>query len=194
VAVQKKQQKPRVAAHRSIGGWLLSTFKSQWLAATLLFPLAFFVMQTYVAREDAKEARRASISVDRISKFQDSGKALDVALASYFQSIAELGLAEQKLEIPGRYKNITLAAAQSHVVEARIESRKALAIHASDVQSLRGVFKPDMSKQYLHALVNVEDVVDNGGDIKSTGKNITRLAALVKTRNEMVDGALGKLS
>lgn len=178
---------------RAFGRWLAASLKSQWLATVLVVPLAFFGLQTYVARQDVKEARVQSINVDRLSKIQDSGKALDLALAAYFQSISELGLAERHLRMPGTYADTPVPQAQAAVVEARKEARKALADHASDVQRLRGSLDPAASKRYVAALANINAAVEGDANIDRTGANITALSKLVVARNALVDQAMKKV-
>lgn len=174
--------------------WLGASLKSQWLATALLIPLAFFILQTYAARQDAREARVQAVNVDRITKIQDSGKALDLALASYFQSISDLGLAERHLRMPGAYKDLPVETAQASVIEHREAARKALAEHASDVQRLRGTLDDNASKQYMAALANVNATVESEANIGSTGQNITALSKLVVARNALVDKAMSKVS
>lgn len=174
--------------------WLGASLKSQWLATALVIPLCFFILQTHTARQDAKEARVQSINVDRITKIQDSGKALDLALAGYFQSIADLGLAERQLRMPGDFKTKPVDVAQASVVQHRDEARNALAEHASDVQRLRGALEEDASTQYMAALATISTTVEGSADIENTGKYITVLSRLVVARNAMVDKAVNKIS
>lgn len=173
---------------------LWASLKTQWLATALIIPLVMLGVQTYVAQQSAKEARRQSINVDRINKVQDSGKALDVALASYFQAVTELGLAERKIKAPGAFQATSVPAAQVAVVDARKEARKALAVHGGDVQSLRGVLDPQATRQYVSALARVSNTVEDRGDIFSTGRNITALSKLVLARNALVDSAVKRVS
>lgn len=185
---------PIIARGRAFAKWLWSSLKSQWLAATLLIPLAILGLQTHIAHQDAKEARRASVSIDRISKVQESGKALDLALASYYQSIGQLGLAERNIRMPGAYADTPVSKAQNDVMVARSAVQTAMGAHAGDVQSLRGVFDPTAEARYFSALADVNSAIDNGGEIKGTGQNITVLAHLVKARNDLVDSAIKKVS
>ena len=173
---------------------LWASLKTQWLATALLIPLGLLGAQTYIAHQDAKEARRLSINVDRIAKVQDSGKALDVALAAYYRSVTELGLAERNIKTPGTYKLTPVPAAQTAVVEARTEARKALAVHGSDVQSLHGVLDPTATTQYVAALARVSDTIEDDGDTKDTGRNITSLSRLIVARNLLVDSAIKRVS
>lgn len=193
MAAAKPKRKPNSPKARTFWGWLFASLKSQWLATVLVVPLAFFGLQTYVARQDAREARIQSINVDRISKIQDSGKALDLALAAYFQSISELGLAERHLRMPGTYADTPVPQAQAAVVEARNGARKALADHASDVQRLRGSLDPAASQRYMAALADINATVEGDADIDRTGANITALSKLVVARNALVDQAMKKV-
>jgi hypothetical protein len=186
---------PRKARGRGqgLGSRLLSTFKSQWLATVLLIPLAFLALQTYIARQDAREARVQSVNVDRISKVQESGKALDLALASYFQAVSELGLAEKHLRMPGTYANTPVDQAEVEVVTARTEARTALAKHGADVQAMRGTFDERTSSRYMGELAEVSEIIEKDADMETMGTNITALSDLVVARNALVDGAMKKI-
>jgi len=193
-ASAKRVQKQPISKVRAFGKWLWSSLKSQWVATALLIPIGFLAVNTYIAHQDARDARRANVSIERISKVQESGKALDLALASYYQSIAQLGLAERHIRMPGAYADTPIAKAQNDVSVARAAVQTAMGAHAGDVESLRGVLDPAAASRYVSALAEVNSVIDNGGEIKSTGANITVLARLVKARNELVDSALKKYS
>lgn len=181
---------------RALAG-LWASVKAQPLATGLFLPLLVAVIvlgvQVKIARDDAREARIQSINVDRMSKIQDSGKALDLALAAYFQSISELGLAERHLRMPGAYGDTPVPQAQAAVVEARKEARKALADHASDVQRLRGSLDPTASQRYMAALADINSTVEGDANIDRTGANITALSKLVVARNALVDQAMKKV-
>ena len=177
-------------ANRRILARLWAGLKSQWLATVLVIPIGFLIANAVIANQQAREARIQSVNVDRISKVQESGKALDLALASYFQSIAELGLAERELQMPNGYENIEVPDAHMAVVEAREQARVALAEHGSDVQSLRGTLDPDAVMNYMAALAAINDTIENNADINRTGENITALSDLVMARNAMVDEAM----
>ena len=173
---------------------LWGALKSQWLASTLLIPLAFLLYSNHVQREATKQDRIQALSSDRINKIQDSGKALDLALAAYFQSIADLGLAEHNLRSPGTFEVMPVRQAQSKVVERRDEVRKALADHASDVQRLHGSLDAARSKRYMEALADIDTAVERPASIDQTGTNITALSELVVARNALVDQAMKKLN
>lgn len=170
------------------------TLKAQWLATALFAPLAVAIivlgLQVHFAREDAREARLHTINADRISKIQDSGKALDLALAAYFQSIAELGVAQQGLRMPGAHSVTPIPRARSRLVETRERARTALAEHASDIQRLRGSLDRDSATRYMSALADIQAVVEGTSDIQQTGGNITALSRLVVARNALVDDAM----
>lgn len=174
-----------------------NALKSQWLAGALFIPLAIAIfilgLQVQVARQDAREARVQAINVDRIAKVQESGKALDAALAGYFQAVAELGLAERHLRMPGTYKDIPVPQAQVAVVEARKEARKVLAQHAGDIQGLRGTFDQDYADRYLTALAQVSSTVEGEANINRTPDSIKALGKLVVARNTMIDQAMKKV-
>lgn len=177
-------------ATKGILARLWAGLKSQWLATVLLIPIGFLVANAVIANQQAREARIQAVNVDRISKVQDSGKTLDLALASYFQSIAELGLAERNLQMPHGYEEIEVPEARMAVVEAREQARVALAEHGSDVQSLRATLGPHAVTNYMAALAAINDTVENNADINRTGENITALSDLVVARNAMVDEAM----
>lgn len=177
---------------RAFAGWLASSLKSQWLATALILPLGFFALQTHTARQDAREARTKAIAVDRLGKFQSSGKALDSALALYLQSVGELALAERNIQAPGAYTITPVKAAQTAVLEARKEARKALADHAGDVQSLHGYLDNGREQQYMSSLADINNVVEADANINATGNNIKALGRLVMARNALVDQATGK--
>lgn len=193
MAVAKPKRKPSTPKAPTFWGRLFASLRTQWLATGLIVPLAFFGLQTHVARQDAREARVQAINVDRIAKIQDSGKALDLALAAYFQSISELGLAERHLRMPGAFADTPPPQAQAALVEARKEARKALADHASDVQRLRGALDPTASERYMAALSSINATVEGDTNIDRTGANITALSKLVVARNALVDQAMKKV-
>lgn len=168
------------------------TVRSQWLATTLLIPMGFLLINNQLANEAAREARAHTAQVERVAKLQESGKALDLALAGYFESIAQLGMAERDMKMPGAYASVEIPGAQRAVVEARSEARKALVEHASDVQSLRGALEPTDAASYMNALAAMRQTIDRDADISSTGQNITTLSKLVVARNELVDKAMDK--
>lgn len=172
---------------------LLAALRSQWLASTLFIPLAFLLYQNHVQRQATREDRIQSVNVDRIGKIQDSGKALDLALAAYFQSIADLGLAEHNLTMPGEFANRPVRQAQATVIERRDEARRALADHASDVQRLRGMLDAGATTRYMAALAAIEMTFEQPADINRTGVNITALSKLVVARNALVDGAMKRV-
>ncbi|MFN3627997.1 MAG: hypothetical protein ACK4S3_08980 [Parvibaculum sp.] len=172
----------------------LGVFKSQWLASVLLIPLGFALFNSHLASEAAKEARAQSVGIERVSRIQESGKALDIALAGYFQSVAEVGMAERKLQMPGTYAPIPLEKAQADVVQARTVAREALVEHASDVQSLRGTLDQAKATEYISELAEMSDVVERPAEIQQTGANITALGKLVVARNSLVDEAMKKVS
>ena len=190
MAVANPRWKPSVTKVRSFLRWLIASLKSQWLASALLLPLAFFALQTHTARQDAKDARIQAVSVDRLSKIQDSGKALDLALASYFQSIADLGLAEQHVRSPGSFTVTPVPHAQEAVVEARDGARKALAKHAGDIQGLRGTLDSTASANYMAALAVINTTIEGDANIDQTGRNITSLSKLVVARNALIDRSM----
>lgn len=169
------------------------SLKSQWLAGALLIPVGFLIVTTYIATQQAREARVQSVNVDRISKVQESGKALDAALAGYFQSVAELGLAERHLRMAGTYTEIPVSKAQATVVEARTDARKALAQHAGDIQGLRGTFDQAAADRYMAALAAVSSTVEGEADINKTPTNVTVFGRLVSARNTMIDQAMHKV-
>jgi len=177
---------------RALAG-LWASLKSQWLAGALLIPIGFLIINAVIANQQAREARVQAVNVDRISKVQDSGKQLDIALAAYFQSIAELGLAERRLRMPGTYADTPVPQAQAAVIESRKDARKALADHASDVQRLRGSLDPTASERYMAALADINTAVEGDADIDRTGANITALSKLVVARNALVDQAMKKV-
>ncbi|MHA6721517.1 hypothetical protein [Sphingomonas sp. RS2018] len=172
---------------------LWASLKSQWLAGALLIPIGFLIVNAIIANQQAREARVQAVNVDRISKVQESGKALDAALAGYFQAVAELGLAERHLRMPGTYKDIPVPQAQVAVVEARKEARKVLAQHAGDIQGLRGTFEQDAADRYMTALAQVSSTVEGEADINRTPDNIKVLGKLVYARNAMIDQAMKKV-
>jgi hypothetical protein len=176
---------------------LWAALKAQPLATGLYLPLLVAVIvlgvQVKIARDDAREARFQSINLDRMSKIQDSGKALDLALAAYFQSISDLGLAERELRMPGTYADTPVPQAQAAVVEARRQARIALADHASDVQRLRGSLDAAASRRYMATLADINTTVEGNADIDRTGANITALGKLVVARNALVDEAMKKV-
>lgn len=176
---------------------LCASVKAQPLATGLFLPLLVAVIilafQVQIARNDAREARLQSINADRIAKIQDSGKALDLALAAYFQSISELGLAERHLRMPGTFSDIPIAQAQATVIGSRAEVRKALADHGSDVQRLRGSLDPAASTRYMDALARINATIEEQPDIERTGANITALSRLIVARNALVDQAMKKV-
>lgn len=165
--------------------------KSQWLATALIFPMAILGVNAYVANEAAKDARVQSARIERIVRIQESGKTLDLALASYFQSVSEVGLAERNLRMPGTYENTPVATARATVVEAREEAREALVKHASDVQALRGTLDQAEAENYMAALAEMGTTVERDADIDRTGESITVLGKLVVARNDLVDDAMG---
>jgi hypothetical protein len=187
-------RKKRTPGKPSLGRRLWAALKSQWLATVLILPLGFLGLQTYIARQDAREARAQSVNVDRISHVQESGKALDLALAAYFQSVSELGLAERHLQMPGTYSAKPVPQAQADVLTARTEARRALAEHGADVQALRGTFDEVASTRYMAELANISATVERDADIAHTGSNITSLSKLVVARNALVDQAMQKVT
>lgn len=171
---------------------VLRGLRSQWLATTLLIPMGFLLVNNHLANEAAREARAHTAQVERVAKLQESGKALDLALAGYFESIAQVGLAERHMKMPGAYAQAEVPAAQKAVVEARVGAREALVRHAGDVQALRGALEPADAANYMRALANMRQTIDRDADITSTGQNITTLSRLVVARNELVDKAMAK--
>lgn len=176
----------------AFGRWLLASLKSQWLATVLIIPLGLFALQTQTARQDAREARAKAVAVDRLGKVQSSGKALDAALANYFQAIGELALAERKIEVPGSYAVASVDKAQSAVIGSRKEAEKALADHAGDIQSLHGSLDTVSEQRYMTSLASVSAVIESDADINQTGRNIKTLGQLVVARDALVDRAMGK--
>jgi len=172
---------------------LWASLRSQWLAGALLIPIAILAVSTYITHREAREARVQAVNVDRISKVRESGKALDLALATYFQAIAELGLAEKHLRMPGTYADTPVPRAQLAVVEARKGAQKALAEHAGDVQGLRGTLDQASASRYMAALAVISTRVESDANIDDTGRNITALSKLVVTRNALVDQAMSKV-
>lgn len=167
----------------------LASLRSQWLASTLIIPLALLGVNAWTANQAAKEARIQAAQVERVAKLQESGKALDLALAGYFQSVADLSLSERGITAQGAYENMPIKTAQTNLVQARASVHAALVNHASDVQALRGAVKPDDAKLYMAALADMTRVVDASPSIHSTGSDITVLGKLVQTRNRLVDDA-----
>lgn len=188
-----KPGRRRSAKVQASARWLLSVVKSQWLATALLIPLGFLMFQTHIARQDAREARVQSVNVDRISKVQESGKVLDLALASYFNSVSELGLAQRHLRPPGTYADKPLAQAQADVVKARTEVRDALAKHGADMQAMRGTLDSNASSRYMVELASISDTIEKDADIANTGANISALSRLVVARNALLDRAMKKV-
>lgn len=173
-------------------GWkrLLKGLRSQWLATMLIFPMLGLGVNAYFANEAAKDARMQTARIDRIGRIQESGKALDLALAGYFQAVSEVGLAERGLRMPGTYEDIPIPTAQTSVVKARLAARDALVKHASDVQALRGTLDPAEAEIYMAALADMSGTVEREADIGRTGDNITVLGKLVMARNSLVDDAM----
>jgi len=188
-----KPKGKRTPAKASFVGRFWGVIKSQWLASALIIPLIILGFQTYIARQDAREARVQSVNVDRISKVQESGKALDLDLAAYFQSVSELGLAERRLRMPGAYAEKPIKLAQADVLKSRLEARAALAKHGADIQSMRGTFDTQTSTQYMSELANVSDLVERDADLNNTGKFVTALSRLVVKRNALIDKAMNKI-
>lgn len=176
---------------------ILDILRLPWLATVLFIPLAIAVvvlgLQVRIARQDVREARIQAINIDRISKVQESGKALDAALAGYLQSTAELGLAEREVRVPGSYRNLPVSKAQANLVLSRVEAEKALARHAGDIQGLRGTFDQGAADRYMTELANINSLVDGEADINKTAANITALGKLVGARNAMIDQAISKV-
>jgi len=155
-------------------GWLAklwASLKSQWLASVLFFPLAFFVANAYLSDRSTRDGRVQAINVDRLTKFQESGKALDLKVAEYFDAVAAQGDTGKPKEV----------------------ARAALRQHGADVQALRGVLEPDASRHYLSALANLSAAIEADSDISKTPSNITALGTLVVERNRLVDKAMQKV-
>jgi hypothetical protein len=171
----------------------LRGLRSQWIASALVIPMCFLIVTNHLSSEAAKNARIQSARVDQIVRLQESGKTLDLALAGYFESIAEVGLAERNLRVPGRYQNVPLPQAQATVVQARLGAREALVKHAGDVQALRGTLDQSEAEQYISALAEMSATIDREADISATGQNITVLGKLVVARNNLVDEAMDQV-
>jgi hypothetical protein len=172
---------------------LWASLRSQWLAGTLIIPLILLGLNVHTANEAAKEARIQSARIERINRFQDSGKTLDLALAAYFQSLAEAGLAEHKVKMPGAYELTPVRTAEKEVIETRESARQALVKHAGDVKALRGTIDEVEARHYMAALSEMTTTVDRTPDIKSTGANITVLSKLVVARDRLVDAAMKRV-
>lgn len=172
----------------------LRALKSQWLATALIIPMILLGINAHLTNEAAKEARLQSARVERVVRLQDSGKALDVALAGYFTSVSEAGLAERGIRVPGTYRTLPLEQAQTALVQSRITAREALVRHASDVQALRGTIDQAEAEKYMVALANMSAAVERDGDVLAAGQNITVLSNLVVARNSLVDEAMDGLS
>lgn len=166
---------------------LLGLLKNQWLASVLIIPLILLGINAYVSNEAAKESRLHSSRIERVVRLQDSGKVVDLALASYFSAVSELGLVERGIQVPGSYRAVPLDEAQKTLVDSRVAAREALVNHASDVQALRGVIEQEKAEQYMHALNEIRTAVDREADVLSIGGSITVLSNLVVARNGLVD-------
>lgn len=171
----------------------LRGLQSQWIASVLVIPMCFLIVTNHLSNEAAKEARIQSARVDQIVRLQESGKTLDLALAGYFESIAEFGLAERDIRVPGRYENVPLPEAQAAVVHARIGAREALVRHAGDVQALRGALDQREAQQYISALSQMSATIDREANIDETGENITVLSNLIVARNSLIDEAMDQV-
>lgn len=174
--------------------WLWGVVRNQWLATTLIIPLAFMGVQIHVAHEDAKDARRQGILVDRVAKIQDSGKTLDVALAAYFQATAELGLAERHVTDPSTGEIANVADAKKAVSDARKGAEKAFADHSGDVDSNRGTLDPAAAANYVATLTDVSATIEGAPDVLKTKQYVTALARMVKARHDLVDRSLARAS
>ncbi len=172
----------------------IASLRSQWLATTLTIPLVLLGINSWTANQAAKEARIQAAQVERVAKLQESGKALDLALAGYFQSVADLSLSERKITSPGSYDRMPVKTAQTNLVQARASVHAALVNHASDVQALRGAVEQDDAALYMSALADMTEVVDTPPSIHRTGGDITVLGRLVQTRNRLVDDAIRNVS
>ena len=168
--------------------------KDQWVASVLIVPVLFLAFTTWWNYSEARQARIDSLQIDRVTLVQDSGKELDLALATYFHSISDEGLAAKGMKMPGDASVKTVAETKLAVAQARQTARKALMEHSSDVQRLRGTFDESASKQYMASLAEVSDTIENGATINKTGQNISVLSKLVVKRNALVDGVMDKVS
>lgn len=185
---------PPLSWWKRVSAWVAATVKNEKVATALIIPILFLSFTTWWNYSEAQEARIKALQIDRITLVQDSGKELDLALASYYHSISDLGLAERGLKMPGDAKVVPVEKAKIAVVEARKEARTALVEHASDIQRLRGAFDVNASSQYMTSLAAINETIEHGASINKTGQNITTLSKLVVSRNELVDAAMDKVS
>ncbi len=168
---------------------LLASAKAQPLATALLFPLALLSAQVWTQRQDAIAARQHASIDSLLSQVRASGKELDTAIASYYDAISELGLAERKIKSPGTYALKSVGVAQADVVAARKAAQKALSQHASDVHGLGRVAYTASGRKYMSELGEISDIVDGQTSIEQTSNNITVFGKLIAARDSFVNEA-----
>lgn len=171
---------------RSVMARLLPSLRSRQLAGLIYVPLALALVGVYGNYWLAEQSRVQAIHDARLAKVQDSGASLDLALASYFQAVADLGAAEARQQVPGTFDLISIGQARDALGKARIRVRAAIERHAADMQSSRASLDADTASVYESNLLAVQSLVDNPPSIRDIGEPITIFGRLVKSRNDML--------
>lgn len=179
---------------KGFAGRVFDVLKAQWIATALVFPIIILSISTCVANEQARSARMQAARIEKISAMQESGQALDAALAGYFNALAQLGLSEQGLKVPSEYEVLPVPRARDQLITARSGVTNALVEHAGDLQALRGSLNLAETNSYMSELADIRAVVDKPAQIENTGANVSVLSSLVVARNTLVDEALEQAS